>query len=49
LPDTWHRENFGEVAIDWKGEDTVVQLRVRDLKGKVVIEEAVALRELRVP
>jgi alkaline phosphatase D len=48
LPDTWHRENFGEVAIDWKGEDTVVQLRVRDLKGKVVIEEAVALRELRV-
>lgn len=48
LPDTWHRENFGEVAIDWKAEDTVVHLRVRDLEGKVVIEEEVALRELRV-
>ena len=48
LPQTWHRENFGEVAIDWKGEETVVHLRVRDLEGKPVIEEAVALRELRV-
>lgn len=48
LPDTWHRENFGEVAIDWKGEETVIHLRVRDLEGKVVIEEEVALRELKV-
>jgi len=48
LPNTWHRENFGEVAIDWKGEETVVQLRVRDLKGAVVIEEDVVLRELKV-
>lgn len=47
-PDTWHRENFGEVAIDWKGEDTVVHLRVRDLEGNAVMEEEVALRELRV-
>jgi alkaline phosphatase D len=48
LPITWHRENFGEVAIEWKGEDTMVHLRVRDLEGKVVIEESVALGELRV-
>ena len=47
-PKTWHRENFGEVAIDWKGEDTVVNLLVRDLGGAVVIERAVPLRELRV-
>jgi alkaline phosphatase D len=47
-PKTWHRENFGEVAIDWKGENTVVNLLVRDLKGTVVIERAVPLRELRV-
>lgn len=47
-PKTWHRENFGEVAIDWKGEDTVVNLLVRDLEGNVVIERAVPLRELRV-
>lgn len=48
LPQTWHRENFGEIAIDWKGEETVVQLRVRNLEGKPVIGKAVALRELRV-
>jgi len=48
FPQTWHRENFGEVEIDWKGEETRVHLRVRDLEGKVVIEEEVALRELRV-
>ncbi|MDP5005171.1 MAG: hypothetical protein NWQ35_04870, partial [Verrucomicrobiales bacterium] len=47
-PRTWHSENFGEVAIDWKGENTVVNLLVRDLEGKVVIERAVPLRELRV-
>ncbi len=47
-PKTWHRENFGEVAIDWKGEETVVNLFVRDLEGKVVIERVVPLRELRV-
>jgi alkaline phosphatase D len=47
-PKTWHRENFGEIAIDWKGEETVVNLLVRDLEGTVVIERAVPLRELRV-
>jgi hypothetical protein len=47
LPNTWHRENFGEVAIDWEEEDTVIHLRVRDLKGKPVIEKAVVLRELQ--
>ncbi len=46
-PRTWHRENFGEVAIDWKGENIVVNLLVRDLEGNVVIERAVPLRELR--
>lgn len=47
-PRTWHRENFGEVAIDWKGENTAVNLLVRDLEGNVVIERAVPLRELQV-
>lgn len=47
-PKTWHRENFGEVAIDWKGEATAVNLRVRNLEGTVVIERAVPLSELRV-
>lgn len=44
---TWHRENFGEVEIAWKGGDTVVHLRIRDLEGEVVIEQAVALGDLR--
>jgi alkaline phosphatase D len=48
LPNTWHRENFGEVAIDWKGEDTVIRLFVRDIEAAVVIEKALWLRELRV-
>jgi len=47
-PKTWHRENFGEVGIDWKGDETVVKLLVRDLEGAVVIEREVPLRELRV-
>lgn len=46
-PQTWHRENFGEILIEWKGEDTVVNLRVRNLEGEVVIARKVPLRELR--
>ncbi len=45
-PETWHRENFGEVALNWQGEDTVLNLLARDLEGAVVIEQAVPLREL---
>ena len=48
LANTWHRENFGEVLIDWKGEDTLIHLRVRDREGKVVIEQAVSLGDLQV-
>ncbi len=46
-PQTWHRENFGEISIEWKGEDTVVNLLVRDLAGEVVIAREVPLRELK--
>jgi alkaline phosphatase D len=47
LPTTWHRENFGEIEIDWKGEETRVHLRVRDLGGKIAIAETLTLAELR--
>jgi alkaline phosphatase D len=46
-PETWHRENFGEIAIDWKGEETLVKMLVHDLDGAIVIEREVPLRELR--
>lgn len=46
--ETWHRENFGEVVIDWKGAETRVHLRVRDLAGDIVIERTVPLAELQV-
>jgi alkaline phosphatase D len=46
-PETWHRENFGEISIDWKGGNTVVKLLVRDLNSSAVIEREVPLRELR--
>lgn len=47
LAKTWHRENFGEIAIDWRGEETVVQLQIRDLEGAVVLEQAVVVNDLR--
>lgn len=47
LAKTWHRENFGEIAIDWRGEETKVQLRIRDLEGAVVLEQALGMTELR--
>ncbi len=47
LPTTWHRENFGEIEVDWKGEDTEVHLRIRDVEGKAVIEQTLSLGELR--
>ena len=44
---TYHRENFGEIAIDWDQPDPQLQLRVLDLAGEPVLETAVRLRELR--
>lgn len=41
---TWHKENFGEVEIDW--EKSNVHLRVRDEIGKVRLEQTVSLSEL---
>jgi len=47
-PKSWHRENFGEISIRWKGEETVVDLLVRNLEGEVVIARVVPLKELKV-
>ncbi|MCG8600823.1 MAG: alkaline phosphatase family protein [Verrucomicrobiales bacterium] len=46
---TYHKENFGEIEIDWAGEETSLTVSIRDLVGKVKIAERVLLTELRSP
>lgn len=46
---TYHKENFGEIEIDWAGEETSLTVSIRDLEGKVKIAERVLLTELRSP
>lgn len=43
----YHETNFGTLQIDWQGDDTVIQLRIHDERGKVVVREDVPLRSLR--
>ena len=47
LPVTYHRENFGEVYVEWGLTDPVVHLRVLDMAGEVRLESAVKLSELK--
>lgn len=47
LPTTYHKENFGEIAIDWSRDDPLVTLQIRDMQGAVQIEHDVALSELQ--
>lgn len=44
--DTYHRENFGEIQIQWSGETTRIELRVRSLRGKTKISHSILLPEL---
>lgn len=46
IPKTYHRENFGEIHIDWEKSPREVQLRVLDLKGEVRIEKAIEVGDL---
>lgn len=46
---TYHKENFGEIEIDWAGAETSLTVSIRDLEGKVKIAERVLLTELRSP
>lgn len=47
LPTTWHRENFGEVEVEWKGRDSLVHLRIRNLAGEAVLAQSLRLEDLR--
>jgi alkaline phosphatase D len=44
--ETYHRENFGEIRIDWAGENTRIEIRIRDLKGNTRISHSIRLPEL---
>ncbi len=47
IPATYHRENFGEILIDWDQADPSLRLRVLDIDGAVKIETTVRLSQLR--
>jgi alkaline phosphatase D len=47
VPITYHRENFGEIFVDWDQADPEVQLRVLDLDGQVKIEAAISMSHLQ--
>lgn len=44
---TYFEANFGTIAIDWSKPDPVIRLQVRDTAGDVVLQQRVALSELR--
>jgi len=45
---TYHKENFGEIEIDWSGEETSLTVSIRDLEGMAKFAERVPLAELKV-
>ncbi len=47
IPQTYHRENFGEVLIDWDQADPKIQLRVLDIEGNTQLETALRLSQLQ--
>lgn len=46
LPKTYHRENFGAIAVDWEQPDPAIRLEIRDLDGKVQLQKLLHLSEL---
>lgn len=47
MPTTYHRENYGEITIDWKAEEPSVSLRIRDMEANVRLEKTIQLRDLQ--
>ena len=44
---TYFEVNFGTVLIDWEPADPVVRLQVREESGDVVLQQRLALSQLR--
>ena len=47
VPETWHRENFGQLVIDWSHSDPTIQMQVRDAQGTLRISKQVTLSQLQ--
>jgi alkaline phosphatase D len=47
IPETFHRENFGVIAIDWDQTDPTLLLEIRDLEDTVRLTKTLRLSELR--
>ncbi|MCA9140342.1 MAG: alkaline phosphatase family protein [Planctomycetales bacterium] len=43
---TYHRENYGLLTIDWNGSNPVLAFSIRDLLGKPVIQQTISLGDL---
>lgn len=46
-PTTYHKENYGEINIDWNSKSPTISLRIKDLEGKTKIERTVRLDQLQ--
>lgn len=44
---TYHRENFGVIRIDWSPDDPRIELEIRDLKGARVFGQQLRLSQLQ--
>jgi alkaline phosphatase D len=46
-PMTYHRENFGQIEIDWQEPDPSIRLSIHDMEGQVRLEKRIRLNDLR--
>ena len=46
-PDNFRGDNFGVIQVDWLADPPMVSLQVRDVHGRIELEERVALSDLR--
>lgn len=44
---TYHRENYGVLAIDWDAEQPTVTMQIRDIEGAVRINQKIEIRDLQ--
>ncbi|EMI21831.1 phosphodiesterase/alkaline phosphatase D [Rhodopirellula maiorica SM1] len=47
IEQTYHKENFGVISIDWNGVDPEVTIDIRDMTGTSQIKKAIRLSELQ--
>lgn len=48
IPQTYHRENFGRISIDWRKDDPRLMVEIVDLNGTTRIAQTFQMSELQV-